>query len=75
MDLERRTESEDVTLWTVKTGYRVVDQHRHKIGCSSCPDRISPPNGSELNGTLLGFDFVQYFSKQASISFNGRLRN
>lgn len=52
---------EDVTLWTVKAGYRLIDATAFKLDAIVAPLNIKT-DSSSLKATLLGVDLAQYFS-------------
>ncbi len=60
-------EGADVSLWSVKGGYRFVDAMATKIdGVVALLDIDGEI--SDLSSTLLGFDFTQYFSEKLFLS-------
>jgi hypothetical protein len=57
------SDSEDVSLWSVKAGYRVVDKLAFKVDAIVAPLNIDTDN-SELRSFLYGIDVSVYFSKK-----------
>ena len=54
--------SNDLTLWSVKAGYRFVNATAFKVDAIIAPINITTETG-ELNATMYGVDLAQYFSK------------
>ncbi|HYH01949.1 MAG TPA: hypothetical protein VEC37_02515, partial [Bacillota bacterium] len=61
--IESSPEEEDVSLWTVKVGYRLVDKLAFKLDAIVAPLTIDTDK-SMLRTTLAGLESTVYFSKK-----------
>lgn len=77
-------ENTDLSLWSLKTGYRLVDAKATKLDGIVAVLNIDTDDGTykgNLDTILAGFDFTQYFSERAFLtaslvySINGSYEN
>ncbi len=69
--IEADSGDEDLSLWGLKGGYRFYDARATKLDAMLVLMNItteSKGKENELNGTLVGLDFTQYFSEKVFIS-------
>lgn len=65
--IEEDAGANDLTMWAVKAGYRLLDARATKIDAIMAPLVIDTEK-NKLEGTLVGLDFTQYFSEKAFLS-------
>ncbi len=72
--IDSNTGSDDLTLWSVKGGYRFVNARAFKMDVVVAPLNIKT-DSLKLKGTMVGVDIAQYFSTKAFLTLTYALNN
>lgn len=72
--IDSSTGSDDLTLWSVKGGYRFVNARAFKLDGIIAPLNIET-DSLKLKGTMVGVDLAQYFSTKMFLTFTYALNN